>query len=374
MRLSILILLGAVVVGTTGCRRDGCTDPKALNYDEKAKKDNGNCIYIPVPDAYSFKNVDYSGQTERLNMMDEMVAYMKTANTSGVSISGTKLKEMYENSGNHFSFTSSKQLKDKTFSLDQALFMALMDSLEMASLSTSPGSDGVAGVVTSNDGSKKYLFDANGKEFGEIIQKGLMGAVFYYQVTGNYLTADKIGNDVDNTTVTEGKGTPMQHHWDEAFGYFGVPVDFPENKDGIRYYGKYSNARDPLLGTNETLMNAFIKGRASILFEDYEARDEQVTIIKETWEKVIAATAISYLNKAKADLADDAIRNHTLSEAVGFINALKYNPTRKITESQISTILGFIGNNFYNVTTQGLDNARNELSTIYGLDSYKNTL
>ena len=28
-----------------GCQREGCTDPKATNYDSDAKKDNGTCVY-----------------------------------------------------------------------------------------------------------------------------------------------------------------------------------------------------------------------------------------------------------------------------------------------------------------------------------------
>ena len=31
----------------TSCKRKGCTDPTAVNYSEKAKKDDGSCNYIP---------------------------------------------------------------------------------------------------------------------------------------------------------------------------------------------------------------------------------------------------------------------------------------------------------------------------------------
>jgi len=58
-----------------------------------------------------------------------------------------------------------------------------------------------------------------------------MGACLYYQATSVYMGASKM--DVDNETIVPGEGTAMQHHWDEAFGYFSVPKDFPLNKSGL---------------------------------------------------------------------------------------------------------------------------------------------
>lgn len=39
------LLLGMVMTTLVGCQREGCTDPTALNYDNKAKKDDGGCVY-----------------------------------------------------------------------------------------------------------------------------------------------------------------------------------------------------------------------------------------------------------------------------------------------------------------------------------------
>ena len=53
---------------------------------------------------------------------------------------------------------------------------------------------------------------------------------------------------------------------------------------------------------------------------------------------------------------------------------LKCNPTKKITAAQISSLETVLGTNFYTITITNLDQMKNDLSTIYGLDSVKNSL
>jgi hypothetical protein len=40
-----LIAMSALLAFSSSCKREGCTDSKALNYDAKAKKDDGSCTY-----------------------------------------------------------------------------------------------------------------------------------------------------------------------------------------------------------------------------------------------------------------------------------------------------------------------------------------
>ncbi len=42
----LLISLAIVSLTTMSCKKEGCTDPDATNYDEKAKKDDGSCVYV----------------------------------------------------------------------------------------------------------------------------------------------------------------------------------------------------------------------------------------------------------------------------------------------------------------------------------------
>lgn len=321
-----------------------------------------------VPSTYNFKNVDYSGQTYRLAMLTELSTEMKKANTSGISVSAQLLKDMYANANNPFSNdtlnTSGKKLKDKTFVTEQSVIEGYLEAHATASQSATAGSNGVAGVV--QVGSAKYLFDANGLEYTQLVEKGLFGSLVYYQIAAVYLGTDKMGAQVALAD--------RQHHWDEAFGYFGVPVDFPANTTGTKFIGKYCNDRNALLGTNAAIMNAYLKGRAALNNGDEATVTEQIAIVRDNIEKVLAGTAIHYINEALANASNDAVRNHTLSEGIAFARALKFSPTKKITDAQQAQIDTYFSNNFYTVSTTDLQAAKNLLSTIYGFDSIKDQL
>src|SRR5690606_31421748 len=147
----------------------------------------------------------------------------------------------------------------------------------------------------------------------------------------------KIGVLVPNNDQdpTSGKYySSKEHHWDEAFGYFGAPIDFPQegvSNGGAVYVAKYTYEMDGILGTNisKELMDAFIKGRAAITNNDETVLAEAKTVIYEQVELVFAKAAIHYLNRTRSLIAaggttaaDDANRIHALSEGWGFMMCL----------------------------------------------------
>lgn len=375
---TLILSLGLIF---TACKKD--------DKDPEPQQPSGPSY--TVPGQYSFEDdggnstVSYTGQTQRLDMLSEMETYMKSANTLGVAIDAQTLRAMFANDGYTWSDDNNtglnettKQLKNKCFALHQDRFENWMDELAVASQSVVPGSNGTSGVVVSSTNpTKAYLNDANGRELVQVITKGLMGAVLYYQATGHYLTDAEIGSGVDNTTpVNPAAGkyyTAMEHHWDEAFGYFGVPVNFP-NEPSDRFWGKYSNGRDGLLGTNNRLMNAFLTGRAAISNGDMATKEQQITRIQDAWQDVCAGTAIHYLNTAKANFGDNAIRNHALSECYGFTLSLMYNEGGDFSPAQVDEALEMLGENFYEITIEDINNTINYISSIAGLDEHKNDL
>ncbi|MFT5822662.1 MAG: hypothetical protein ACI8ZM_003918 [Crocinitomix sp.] len=376
----LLILIAATAV--VSCKKKGCTDESATNYSEKAKKDDGSCTYqeLSIPSTFNFTDdagnstVSFGGQTERLNQMEEMTTYMKSGTTT--ILTNDALTAMFENTddngGGNFTFSSTKQLQNKCFATDLTLFEGYLTALAIASEDYAEVAEsGQAGVLSS--GSSTYLFASNGIEYTQVIEKGLMGAVFLNQATNIYFGSGKM--NVDNSVAVnsaDGKHyTEMEHHWDEAFGYFGAPVDFLTNTDSLRFWAKYCDKQNTALGSNAIIMNAFLKGRA-LISQGFETsmRDEQIEIIRKEWERVSASQAVTYLEGAKDNFGtDNAKFLHELSEAYAFVLSLKYLPleTRVISFTEIETILNDnIGNDFWTVTLTDLNAATASLNSIYG--------
>ena len=344
---------------------------------------------IDAPDTYSFtrdgaSTVSYSGQTERLDMLAAMKDYLKQGD-AGEVITEQALLDMFENAGGdgggHFAFTSEKQLKGKAFApdLDARLFEDIFADAAEASVAGSAGTvaeDGTAGLLTRENSGNTILVDARGREFTQLVEKGLMGSVFYNQIYNVYLTDDRIGPDVENDELVEGENyTPMEHHWDEAFGYWGAPVDFSSNwpeerADEDRFWAHYSNGADDELGTNDAIMDAYIMGRTAIVNDDDAVKNAQRDVLYEQHELVAAATAVHYINDTLGHLDEGNIGEafHTLSEAWAFVNALRYSPRRAITLDQVDQIMNVdfgADGNFWNVTTAGLNAAKATLVGVY---------
>jgi len=180
-----------------------------------------------------------------------------------------------------------------------------------------------------------------GYMYNQLISKYLMGAVFYNQAVDNYLDekleADKKPN---NKPYKKGKHyTGKEHVWDEAFGYFGIPVHGLEldgegaygiakkknfkgadhNKDGVvdlksemTFGPAYYAADADKAGTNymHTITKAFIDGRKLITSAKGEALSESqraklkeyAKVIKVNWEKVLAEAAFKYAGSVYKDL------------------------------------------------------------------------
>lgn len=348
--------------------------------------DEPNGTDYTVPATYDFQNVDYSGQTTRLDMLGELTAELKKGNTQGTTVDATLLKNMFSNTNNPFSSAdlngSGKQLKDKTFANVTATFEAWMDRHGEISQSTTAASEGVAGVVGG-----LYLVDTNGVEYIQLIEKGLFGACFYYQIANEYTTADRIGAGV--TELAD-----RQHHWDEAFGYVGIPTDWDltDDQPETRYIGNYSADRDALTGCAANIYAALREGRAAIdnggVLDGNETVDQALQAAKDKLltniEIGLGATAIHYINDAIASFADDAVRNHVLSEAVAFIWCLQFSPSATYTTAEVNTLLGnFTAGgtfttaadfDFYGITTTQLNAVKTTLATDLGLTAVADQL
>jgi hypothetical protein len=310
-----------------------------------------------IPETYTFErnnltSVDYSGQTTRIEMLQEMGDYYKTQATASIAVDATVLNNMYSNTGSPFLTTdlnaSGKQLKDKTaasidyFTLlygggtttEQVNVRTFFENQFTEGNNASQGNNASAGVAGQYlDGSSTRLFAANGLEPQQVLLKGMMGASFLDQIVNNYLSANKLDagtNNADNTNkvIETGKNyTTMEHNWDEAYGYIYGSDDATSNI--YKFLSSYINQVNADVDFNTLKADidlAFRKGRAAIVANDYTTRNTQAAIIKEKLALVTAVRAVFYLQEGKAKLVTDngAKAFHALSEGYGFIMSLRY--------------------------------------------------
>tara|TARA_Y100000385_G_C13079198_1_gene632991 strand:+ start:18 stop:1187 length:1170 start_codon:yes stop_codon:yes gene_type:complete len=356
-----IILLGLVtVVAFSSCKKKGCMDPNANNYNTEAEKDDGSCTYDPVvpttpitytvPTTYTFTDasgnntVSYGGQTARLDMLGEMTSYLKTANgsnSSPASLSASDLLAMYDNSYTGWSdqtlVGNGKQLKSKTALGDagvQGQFETWMNEVAAASPDTSSG----------------YLQAASGHEWTQLIEKGLMSACFVSQMTGNYLAG--IASDDNTTAVDSANGkhyTEMEHHWDEAYGYFTSATDYPTSGTN-RFWGKYANnTLESVIGSATTIATAFRTGRAAISAGATDDALAQAAIIEAAAQQMVAGMAIHYLNSTKDKVAAGETQNkvnHYLSEAYAFIYGIQFVNNSPMGTNDVTALLTQIDTDF----------------------------
>lgn len=358
------------------CQKDNNTNPTPV-VEQKIPYTSltATSVYkTTFTDASGKTTVDYAGQTTRIAMLKELDAYMKTGTTA--SLDAVKMINMFRNQNTPFTSADLNAATDKTISSKTAQSFAASEAdaerqrfvmwfNEMEANSKANGqtaAQGQAGVLSNR------LLTEKGFELGQFIQKGLIGAMMLDQIANIYLGTEK--QNADNDAVADGKNyTPLEHHWDEAYGYFATNETWPV-KGKESYLGEYLRQGTYYNGGNENFYLAFLKGRAAIVNKDMATRDEQIAYIRSEMEKGIATVAISYLNKTNT-ATDDAARFHSLSEGIGFIYSLRFAYNAKVNKSKSEQLMNQLmnkTNGFWSLTKADIDAVRDELANTFSID------
>jgi hypothetical protein len=211
----------------------------------------------------------------------------------------------------------------------------------LAELAKASGGTYTPGVPTGEGGTfGGYLFDENGLEMEQLIEKGQFGAVLYKHAT------ELLSGTITPATV------------DQVMAILGTNPTFPSSNDATKhakpdaFMAVYAARRDKNDGNGfySQLKNNFIKLQAATKAgADYkQEQDEAIAAIKLTWEKVNAATVINYchavtttMSKTSPTDAEKAAALHAYGECVGFIHGWRTiaQDQKKITDAQIDEIL-----------------------------------
>ena len=377
----LLYFLSFLLMFTIGCEDEEATDNDPVN------------MTMETPSEYAFdsrftdgeSSISYSGQVVRNLLVNDIKTQIGTDAGSGDA--AVLLSMMANDDANRMilSSTTPSAMQTKYHDISTS---HLNDRLEAVSSYVLPGYEMNAGDAISawvTDAVTNGKTNADGIRIDQMVQKTLWGAVAYWQGTSKYMS--KIPND-DNTMSDDGDPyTAMEHHWDESFGYFGAARDYntgysddsarktsqnDSNGDGsIDFKSEYNSGwaitaakRDLVDGVSVdynftgTIMNAYLEGRT--LIYNQAPLDEilvQRDIILNTWEKVVAAVTIHYVNDVAADMAAlypadstagpasdlSADLNNHWGEMRGYANGLLYNDFKVISDGDLNTVLTTMG-------------------------------
>ncbi|MFN8416301.1 MAG: DUF4856 domain-containing protein [Cytophagaceae bacterium] len=377
-----LLLSGAFLI--TSCKKD----------DKEETPTTSN------PTTYNFADTTAGfakGDTVFL-MLSELGTKMNYVKTVGNTLEDATMKNMLTGTGftNTALNTTSFALEDLVTAGNDATLSPLsvtaidvinvaIDSLKLnanpvgTAAAPTAGTIGTAGVMTVSGSTSAYVVNKYGYEYQQLIDKGLMGSLIYFQITNELVSSNSIGTSVAQADKIK--------NWDLAFKLFGVPSNYntlltsgltnAQIRAKMKYFGAYAFDRKndaKLPNAIGDIYNAFIAGRVAINNNDQATLDAQVTIIQREMEKVWTATMIKYIDDA-VGTTDNARINHSLSELLVFIKGLQYNGySARVTNTEITTWLATFnhtniltqGVNFYEVDNTELNALRTTIATKFG--------
>ena len=368
--------------------------------DEEATDNDTDTMTMETPTEFVFESrfeehagessVSYSGQVVR-NLLVNDIKSLIASNVGGGNTS--TINSMMANDDPNLAIYTGSGLNTVQTKYHDISTSQLNDRLAAVTSYTDPGyganaQDMITGWVAESEG---YSVRPGGLDLGQMTQKVMWGAIAYWQGTSKYMS--KIPND-DNTMSDDGDPyTAMEHHWDESFGYFGAARDYntgysddtdrktdpynDSNGDGlIDFKTEYNMGwavtaakRDLVDGVSadydftKTIFDAYLEGRT--LIYNQAPLDEilvQRDIILNTWEKVVAAVSIHYINDTMSDLealisagdsnlawdnlpesGDGYKYNIHWAEMRAYAHGLIYNDFKLISDADIATVLGYMG-------------------------------
>jgi hypothetical protein len=303
------------------------------------KKEEEKKSETPLDIASSYDSSNYLLNSEKYGALrgnfDLLVVECKKARVNGVVVNESSLNNFFEAGTTSIksvtipSYASQLQGPNGWF---KQLALASGNAYHVDSSSINGGTFG------------GYLFDENGFEPEQMIEKGLFGAALSHEAI-KILNNNPGLNEVDYALGLIGatphfKSSNNAKHGSAADKYLAVYLARRDKNDGNGFYTK--------LKSDFLKLQAAIKGGEKYTKE----KNEAIQSIKLTMEQANFATIINYCHTSIANLtlttlteAQKAATLHALGECVGFAIGWKELPGKKITDAQIDELLTLLNNN-----------------------------
>ncbi len=378
---SRLGLIALLLVSFSACKNDAGTDatPQLRPSIDYATLKDTSAYATAFFDNNKATTVDLTTGSTRLLMFRAINTYNGTAVGTGATLDANVLKSMFTNTGNPFPATADPRLNTSGLQLRNVTAASMVDAekerqtIEAGFTALATASKSVAATAAEGKAGKlgTYLVDEKGIEWGQIIQKGLIGA-FQADYIGNVLLSDK-NLSADNTALVAGKNyTQLEQNWDEIFGILTAnPVygsKATTTSSGESFIGSY------IWEYNKEgfakIHPALLRGRAAIVNNDQATLKAQALILRTEMEKAIAYSALGYLNKWKTGTTD-AARAHAIAEGMGFIYSLRYAKLNKadaaFSDGVLTNLIYSAPNGFWGLTNAKIDAAATAIKTKFNI-------
>lgn len=262
--------------------------------------------------------------------------------------------------------------------------------------------------------------DESGLDYRQLIQKFLYGSLIFSQISEDYLSdkdGSKNGLKADNSKPQKSdvNYTTLEHHWDEAFGYFGAARDFlnyssdqlakgqsvdTNNDNKISLKSEYNIGLARVAAKREAttgiplatqIFKNFYDGRRLISEAKAGYLDQikkiSIAIINDL-ERVFASSSIHYINETLKIMSAINSEKYSFaehakywSEMKGFALAMQFNPQSIISKNDFvqfhslvgdKPVLAKAGKDALDKYVKDLIAARTLLQKIYGFKNVQN--
>lgn len=301
----------------------------------------------------------------------------------------------------------------------ESLVLAWIDQIDAAAVARANGDiplDPTGAPIGS------IALTADGLDLAQLLEKFLRGGIAFSQGTDDYLDDDVKGKGLlSDHTVADGDNpwTPLEHQWDEGFGYFGAARTYGGWSDDLiadpgyadidsdgaidllteLCWGHSANAAKRDLGASDSApldltaqaWSGFYEGRALLSSTAGTALTEaQMDELKgyrnqaeQAWELAIATTVVHYINDTLRDMGaigtdDYSYADHAKhwSEAKGFALALQFNPRSPLSDADFTLLHELLGTapvlsgeSALDAYANDLRSARSLLGAAYDIDA-----